>query len=209
METIAQLNNRLNQAKGGRDVLKSQIAKLQADLDKLHVAMDDHNQAREVIQKAAQMTQMALSTQLSDIVSQALELVFEGDGLGFKVDFVVKRNSTECEMYITEAGEDYDPLNSCGFGAADVVSFALRIAMWNINRTAPIMIFDEPFRNLDDERIPNAALLAATLSEQLDIQMIIVTHEDELKYAANAAFRVYKKDGISKIASVKVQDIEQ
>ena len=73
-----------------------------------------------------------------------------------------RRDSTECDMFITEDGHEYDPLGSCGLGAADVTSFALRIAMWTLNKTANTIIFDEPFRNLDEDRMPQAALLLST-----------------------------------------------
>jgi len=193
------IKEQLHKKSVSRDLLKQHIIDVNWDLDNLNDSLNHHIEAREIVQSAAQLTQQSLEVRLSEIVSQALELVFDDLNLGFSVQFVTKRNATECEMYITEDGELYDPLGSCGFGAADVASFALRVAMWTLNKTANVMVFDEPFRNLDDYRMPNAALLLSTLSEELGIQMIVVTHEDELRSNAGKVFRVTKKGGISKV----------
>jgi DNA repair exonuclease SbcCD ATPase subunit len=182
-----------------RDLIKEQMGNINLDLDKLNLSLTHHIEAREIIQKAAQLTQKSLEVRLSEIVSEALELVFDDLNLGLSVQFVPKRNSTECEMYITEDGEEYDPLGSCGFGVADVASFTLRVAMWSLNKNANIMIFDEPFRNLDDDRISQAALLLTTLSTELDIQMVVVTHEDALKEHAGKSYVVTKKNGVCKV----------
>lgn len=193
------IQERLHTLDTKRNLIHQNILNTNTELNELDESLNHHIEAREIIQKASQLTQQSLEVRLSEIVSQALELVFDDFNLGFSVQFVTKRNSTECDMYITEDGELYDPLGSCGFGAADVASFALRVAMWSLNKTANVMIFDEPFRNLDDDRMPNAALLLSTLSEELGIQMIVVTHEEDLKSNAGKAYRVVKNNGVCKV----------
>lgn len=203
---IANIKTSLQEFKTRRELYKEEIIELNNKLDKLNTDLDAITEARELIQKAAQLTQRTLEVRLTDIVSQALDLVFDGDGLGFVVRFVTRRNTTECDMFLTEAGEEYDPLGQGGFGAADVISFALRIAMWRIKKSSPIMVFDEPFRNLDDHRIVGAAELAATLSHELGIQMIIVSHEEELRHSADKAFKVIKKNGVSSVKSLALSN---
>jgi len=180
------------------EMIEEQIETVNRELDGLNDDLLAHVEAREIIQRAAAMTQEALGTRLSEIVSQALGLVFDYMNLGFSVQFVTRRNSTECDMFITEDGGEYDPLGSCGFGAADVASFALRVAMWSMNRTENFMVFDEPFRNLDDDQMVQAALLLSTLSEELGIQMVVVTHKEALKANAGKIYRVTKMDGVSR-----------
>lgn len=194
-----EVNKQLHKLATKREILLDNIGTINSELNILDDSLNHHIEAREIIQKAAQLTQQSLEVRLSEIVSQALELVFDDLNLGFCVRFVTKRNSTECEMFITEDGEEYDPLGSCGFGAADVASFALRVAMWTLNKTANVMIFDEPFRNLDDYRMPQASLLLSTLSEELGIQMVVVTHEESLKENAGTSYVVVKKGKICSI----------
>jgi len=153
----------------------------------------DHIDARELILKAAQLTQENLQKHLSEIVTNALEIVFEEEAPKFIVKFKPKRNSSECEMYFSDDGiNEMDPLDSCGFGAVDVASFALRISIWALGKNRPTIIVDEPFRNLDSERMPRASEMVKILSEELGIQMIIVTHEEDLQQCSDKVFVVTK-----------------
>ncbi len=189
----------LNDHEGERIFLKNAIAECHNKLDVLDQDLYCCAEVREVFQKSAQITQTYLETNLSNIVTRALGIVFEDIDLGFTVRFVPKRNGTECEMWLTEDGEEYDPLNSSGFGAADVISFALRLAMWKINKTRNTLVFDEPFRNLDEWRMPQASLMLAVLGQELGVQMIVVTHEDALSENADKVFTVSKKNGVSTV----------
>lgn len=197
MNNITKIKEKLDETTISRNLIAKDITKINGKLDDLNDSMVNHIDARECIQKAAQMTQKALQERLADMVSQALSLVFFDIDIGFSVKFEVRRNSTECDMWITEDGEEYDPLGNCGFGAADVASFALRVAQWTLNKTEPFMVFDEPFRNLDSIRMPQAAMLLSTLSEELGIQMLVVTHEEDLKANAGKIYRVVKNGNVS------------
>lgn len=196
MDKIREL---LNKQITSQELIEEDINKINVKLDDLNNSLISHVDARECIQKAKQMTQESLQGRLSKIVTDALQLVMFDMDLGFSVEFMVRRNSTECDMWITEGGEKYHPLDSCGFGAADVASFALRIGMWSLNKSEPFMVFDEPFRNLGSIHMPNAAMLMATLSEEMGIQMMVTTHEEDLKATAGRAYRVVKTGKVSKV----------
>ena len=173
------------------------IKKTNKKLDTLAEQKVNHVEAREYIIKAAQLTQENLEKHLSSIVTKALEIVFEEEAPKFIVRFTPKRNTSECEMYFSDDGvNEMDPLDSCGFGAVDVASFALRISIWALGKSRPTIIVDEPFRNLDSERMPRASEMVKILSEELGIQMIIVTHEEDLQANSDKVFIVSKnKDG--------------
>ena len=173
------------------------IKKTNKKLDTLAEQKVNHVEAREYIIKAAQLTQENLEKHLSSIVTKALEIVFEEEAPKFIVRFTPKRNTSECEMYFSDDGvNEMDPLDSCGFGAVDVASFALRISIWALGKSRPTIIVDEPFRNLDSERMPRASEMVKILSDELGIQMIIVTHEEDLQANSDKVFIVSKnKDG--------------
>ncbi len=165
----------------------------------LAVDVKDHEKARAIIQKAAAITQNYLAQHLSGIVTKALASVFD-DPYECKVEFVERRNSTECDIILVKDGFEYSPLGSCGYGVADIVSFTLRIAYLLLGSKRRTLCFDEPMRHLSEDRQPFAADLIRKLSKEFNIQMIIVTHEDELLQAATKIFNVRK---INKIAQVK------
>lgn len=149
--------------------------------------------ARKIIQKAAQTTQAYLSIQLSEIVTNALKAVFGGNAYMFKLDFVQRRNATECDLLFTQNGKDLNPLDSCGYGAADIASLALRVAYWKLDGGARnLLALDEPTRNLSLDKQPLAGQIIKQLSESLNLQFLIVTHNRALTQAADKVFEVTK-----------------
>ena len=143
------------------------------------------------------MTQEQLKYKISNIVTQAMSLIFP-DPYEFKVEFVERRNSTECDLLFSRGGEDYDPLESAGHGAADVASFTLRISYWLLSATAPFILLDEPFRHLSEDLQPAAAEMLRMLSKEFDLQFLIVSHEEEI---TNCADRRYDFQLVDRIAN--------
>lgn len=156
-------------------------------------------EAREIFQKASILTQNHLATHISTIVTKALRATFHEKDVQFKVKFVERRNVTECDMWIEENGFRYSLLESRGFGMTDIVSFALRVAYILLHTSDNILIIDEPFRNLSEDKHEVASQMIKELSKELGIQFIISTHVPLLKEYADKAFYIKQKQGISKI----------
>lgn len=196
---VNKLNEKLSERKFLKKELESWETKKQNNIDRLkHL-----ESARSIIQKAAQTTQSYLSIQLSDIVSNALKAVFQDDAYEFKIDFVQRRNSTECDLLFTKDGKDMKPLDSCGYGAADIASLALRIAYWKLDGTARnTILMDEPTRNLSLDKQPLAGQIIKQLSDSLDLQFLIVTHNQALTDSADKVFEVKKHKDYSTIKEI-------
>jgi len=167
-----------------------------ADLEK---AQDTLQQAREIFQKSAILTQNHLADHLSCIVTKAIRAVFYEKDVYFKVEFVERRNTTECDMWIQEGEFKYSLLESRGFGMTDIVSFALRVAYILLHTSDNVLIIDEPFRNLSKDKHEVASQMIKEISKELDMQFIISTHVDLLERYADKVFRVSQTDGVSKI----------
>jgi len=189
----------LNKAEGRLDLLKEQKEEIASDEEKETERLENLQVARSLIQKAAQLTQERLSVHISDLVSLALRSVFE-EPYEFQATFENRRNTIECDLNFVKDGNEYKPLDSCGYGAADVASFALRIAYWSLGETRPVLIWDEPFRQLSKKKQPMAAEMVKRLSKELGLQIIIITHSEELAECADKVFKVSISKGVSKVA---------
>lgn len=188
----------LNKTQGKKELLEQQKEGLISLEKRLSSYLEDLQVARSLIQKAAQLTQEKLSVHISDLVSLALRSVFE-DPYEFQATFENRRNTMECDLTFVKDGNEYKPLDSCGYGAADVASFALRIAYWSLGDTRPVLIWDEPFRQLDKKKQGMAAEMVSKLSKELGLQIIIITHSEELAECADKLFNVSIENGISKV----------
>lgn len=202
---IKLLRNKLERQKGKKIEIESSVNSLTAELQEKKRDLHRHEQAREIIKEVGQKTQNQLSVHISDITSLALESVFDDPYL-LEVDFVPRRNKTECDLYFTREGNKVKPMEASGVGAVDVAAFALRIASWSMQfpHTAPIILLDEPFKHLKGVE-PNKRVLdmIKEVSKRMGIQIITISDEriprEDIIEAADKIFEVSIKRKISKV----------
>ena len=185
------LRNRLEQEKGRKLQLEDSISDLKDRLRDNRRSLIRHEQAREIVREVGLATQQQLQVHISDIVSLALESVFD-DPYELVVEFIQRRNKTECDLHFERDGHQMKPLDSSGYGAVDVASLALRIASWSMQapKKRNVIILDEPLRFLSEDKQERASQMIKELSDRLGIQFIIVTHNATLAGYADKVFRV-------------------
>ena len=200
MQESKDIRQALERRKGERNQLKEQIKSYRLEVRSLIANRDNLEQARELIRDVGLKTQQQLQFHISDITSLALNAVFE-DPYELKVEFVQRRNKTECDLLFVRDGKEIDPLEASGYGAVDVASFALRVASLTMKqpKLRKTVILDEPMRFLSEDRQPYASQMIKELSDRLGIQFIIVTHEEALTQYADKVFQVSIKDKVSQI----------
>jgi len=198
--SLKEIRSTIERSKGQRDLIESTLAFLEGETTSLTKEIKCSEKAQVIIQKVAQDTQSQLEYHISDIVTMALDTVFD-EPYKFKVNFVLKRNKTECELLFDRDGEEINPLIGSGGGVIDVASFALRIALWTLQtpKGRNTIILDEPFKFLSKDLLPRACTLLQELRKKLNLQFIIVTHLDELVGCADKVFNVKLKEGISHV----------
>jgi DNA repair exonuclease SbcCD ATPase subunit len=176
--TIQDLRYRLEQKKGEKSQVLRTITKLEEDIEEGQKSVRSHEKAKKIIQEVALKTQQQLSYNISGIASMALETVFDTP-YELHLEFVERRNKTECDIYFIRDKVKIDPFSGGG-GAIDVASFALRIALWSMQqpKTRPTLILDEPFKHLKGE-VTNRKVLEMVnkISKKLNIQIIMVSDE--------------------------------
>jgi len=200
MTNIQNLRNALEQMKGKRDQIQHGIDNAEQFIKEKKKDLRRHEQAREIIREVGLKTQQQLQFHISDITSLALEAVFDNP---YKLitEFIQRRNKTECDLYFERDGNRIDPLSASGGGAVDVASFALRVASWSMQRprSRNVLILDEPFRYLSSDLLPKASEMLNQISKKLKLQIIMVTHAEELIENADRVFEVKIKKGKSLI----------
>lgn len=181
------------------ELLKESLQSHEADREMLRQQMQDTDEARNLFQIAASMTQDTLSHRLGDIVSLALASIWE-EPYKLKIMFVPRRNTTECDMLFQRGAQVMNPFDSSGYGAIDIASMALRVSYWGVKPTRNCIIWDEPARQLGSSKHSLASKWLKTLSEEASIQFIIVSHQDELVDSAHKVFNVTQRNKVSRIS---------
>ena len=209
MNEIQQLRNDLEQQKGRRLRVLQDIENTKAALRQSRRQRRYHEQAREIIREVGLRTQEQLKFHISEITSLALLAVFD-DPYELKVEFVERRNRTECDLFFERHGNRVDPLSASGGGVIDVAAFALRAASWSMMhpRTRPILILDEPFGDLKGRDANRRVLeMVKEVSKELDLQIIMVSDEriprEQIIEMTDKVFEVSLHKGVSKVEEIK------
>lgn len=196
---LAQIRNRLEQEKGRYNQIRQDLIAANNDLIVKRILGEIIETAQSIIQLVAQETQEQLSWKISELVTACLAAVFN-DPYEFAVEFVQRRGKIECDFSLIRRGEKFDLLSSVGGGVAWVVALALRVALWNIQeeKPRPVLILDEPFHFIHSQELQERCSdLLKALSEDLGLQIIMVTGEDEspeMLKRADRIFRMEKRD---------------
>jgi len=191
---------------GKKQQLENQIEVSKEKIEEYKKTVVDLEKAQSIIQTVAQLTQEELEYHISEIATLALESVFENP-YKLNLDFELRRNKSEADLSFSRkgSGDKIHPLSACGGGAVDVAAFALRIAMWSLqrNKSRNTLILDEPFKNINDptrEMHKKASLMIKEISDRLNLQIIIVTLMPELIDTADKVIEVKNKKGVSEIS---------
>ncbi len=201
MSNIQTLRTTLDMMKGQRQQIERTLTETRSQLKANKRSLRDHEKARELIRLAGVKTQELLSFHIGEIASLALDAVFD-DPYKLEVEFIQRRNKTECDLYFTRDGNRVDPMDASGGGAVDVAAFALRVASWSMMhpKLRNTIILDEPMKDLSEDMQDKASLMLKEISKKLGIQFIIVTHKNQLTAYADRIFKVTKnRKGISKV----------
>lgn len=193
MSDVQALRRDLEQRKGRKAQLDEDLKQTALNLRQASRDLKKHQEAREVIKMVALRTQEHLQYHISETVTGALRAVFP-DPYEFVVEFVERRGRTECDLLFKRGDMSVDPLTAAGGGAVDVAAFALRVAAWSMMRprSRALLILDEPFRYLSADLLPRAGEMLQEVASRLGLQVLLVTHAEELVAGADKVFEVRK-----------------
>lgn len=199
--TVKELRSEVDRRRGKEQLTVQNLDKARERVIRLRADVANHEDAREVVKQAGLKTQETLAFHISDITSLALEAVFS-DPYKLSVNFVQRRNKTECDLLFARNDDEVSPMDASGGGAVDVAAFALRVASWSMQtpRTEPVLVLDEPMRFLSTDLQPKASEMLKEISEKLGLQFIIITHEELLTEEAAQVIEVSKPKQISKVS---------
>ena len=139
--------------------------------------------AKAAVIKVGEETQKEIKQYMQDAVTFALQTVY-GSEYHFVVDFQYdKRDQAEVKFFLSKNGKLYEPRkDTISGGATDICAFSLRMVLYTLEDPdpAPILILDEPFKNVSKGYVPFVSEMVKELANMLNLQLIICTHTDEI-----------------------------
>lgn len=201
LNSVISLRKTINKIKDRRISKKQDLVECTESLAIYKSELEDHISVRDIFKQSALLIQNYLETHLSNIVSKAIQAVFFEKKIKFKVKFVERRNTSECDMFLVDEDDDeFDLLDDRGHGIADIASMALLVAYVLLDNVDNVLVMDEPGRNLSLDRQPYMSKMIKELSRELNMQFIIVTHSKELAEYADKHLKTSIKNKVSTIS---------
>lgn len=159
--------------------------------------------ARIVLQQVVKQTQNNFKKYIESLITLAIRSVYDRP-YKFILQFKEIRNRVECIPIIKENKLELSPRTEMDGGIIDIASFAFRIVLWSLAnpKSTNVFIADEPFRFLG-ELTGKAGIFLKKLSRELNFQLIIISHDEELIGICDRTFKV-THDG----TQAKVERIE-
>ncbi|MGB9878856.1 MAG: hypothetical protein ACPLGZ_02615, partial [Candidatus Pelagibacter ubique] len=152
---------------------------------------------------------------IENLVNRALKTIYKD--LTFRIELDEERNRNIARIVVRkESGDLYfegDPLDTSGGTVSQIISLALRISILekSINpKFEGPLILDEPLTFLDEGSKRLIGEFLKKVSEILNRQIILITHDRILMEIGDKTFYVKIKDGESKIEEISdLSEIEE
>ena len=191
----------LTRKQGQQQKIEDDLIKTREGINQLKSEVGFSETARIIIQKVAKATQAELEYYISELVTLAFASVFP-DPYEFGVAFEEKRGKTECRMRFLRDGHEVNPLSGSGGGPLDIASTTLQFTIWSLNKTRAIIGLDEPFRFLSRDLQPKAGEMLKEVSKKLGLQILMVTHSEDLAACADKGFKFDIRKGITYVDGI-------
>lgn len=186
---------------GMQSMLTAQKEKTEYEVEVLRELSLAIESASTLIQDTAKETQEKIRVHLNSLVTKALQAVYPEDIHFFDLKFVSERGQTSIYPTLIKGENELDPLDNSG-GMAEIIAFALRIALMTIGKKAKILILDEPFTGVSAVRIPLVQDFLQEISKDLGIQVLITSHIPGFTSDNCRLLEIRKEDDVS-VVSIK------
>jgi DNA repair exonuclease SbcCD ATPase subunit len=163
-------------------IARGQVRDEKLELERARNHLEHAVQAQQIVQGVAQAVQKEAHSRVAKIVTKCLHAIFD-DPYDFRIIFEQKRGKTEARLVFIKDGHEVTPGKGSGGGPLDVASFALRLACLVLSRPAPrrLLVLDESFKMVSRNYSKRVGSMLTQLSKELDVQFVLVTHNEELQ----------------------------
>lgn len=160
----------------------------------------------KILNKASGYAREQCKTSIENIVTNALQFVLDKNNIRFEIDLNINKISAQCYFVLEINGEEskQDVLHGNSGGYLDIVSTALKIAYMIIYKQVSvnnILILDEPGKAIDMDSSVRFAEFIKTISANYGIQVLMVTHNSNLKSIADRTFQVEINENVESMVT--------
>ena len=192
-EEIASLSSSIIILDHEKVTLSKDIEETEAHLIALKDDIQYHELASVCIQELVDQVSTSNIERIETLVNSALASIFFDQDIKFKINQETKRN-LNCYSFVTMKDGVEGSIYSFGGGIMAVEAMVLKILFNLLSKRYPLLILDESLSFVSEKYIEGTSNFMKELSEQFDIPIVLVTHQDSFTRNADNEIQIEKEN---------------
>lgn len=203
--SLSAINNQLQQ----HDSIVNQMTSIDSLISTCQSNLKTKEELNTILINSAKAMRDKAKTDFEKIVTDALQFVTQDNTCKFVIEESVIRGKPAYEFYIETIVDGEvsrkKPEDSCGGGFVDIISVTGKVAYLKIFNNPRIMNacfkMDEPGKMISSAMSIKFAEYIKFLGKQFGLQIIMITHNENIASIADQTFYVNKKrNGFSEVS---------
>ena len=161
------------------------------ELDVISKTISTNTEVRNFLSGVSADYRVQICNTFNGLLTEALSRIFVKN-IKFEIVLENYRNQPAIEVQITEDGNTLDPQKSSGGGMNDIISLIFKIIFVYLRDCNNIIILDESLKFLSKEYLQNASDFLRDICERLEMQIILVSHKENLQSSADNIISIDK-----------------
>jgi len=192
-------NNILQQELGKKELIKNNIIQIEEDLKKYKNRIDILTKCNNILYEFEISLRTKIITEIEVLVTEGIRQILEIDNLYFKIIYNIKRNIiiADFKLYDINSKKNYDIINSFGGGLIDIIDIILHIIYLYRSNLRKILILDERGKYISNDKQKNFSKFLCDISKKLGIQIILISHKEQIIENVNKVIKIIKKNNKS------------
>lgn len=164
------------------NVTKTYLAQKRDSLAKTQAGIEDTQKVEELLKALLDILVTRQVKVIEEVVTDGFRSIFFDQDLSFKTEISQKYGKISIDFFIEQKSRDGviirgAPLESFGGGPASIASLLLRVLALKKTKNYPLILLDESLAAVADVYIDNTASFLKTLSEEMDVPLLLITHK--------------------------------
>lgn len=190
---IIQKRRQLDREHGEAKSLALRGKKLQTEIVELKERAVVLEKVASLLNTIGEDRQNQIQRTIENLVTLGLRTIF-GPELSFHLVQKVSANKVQVDFVIRSAYDDKiietPVMEARGGGLSATVGFLLRLVILVLTKPKyPFLVLDETFSHLSEDYLPAMASFLKEITEKMNVQIILVTHQETLAEAADICYR--------------------
>lgn len=194
-----------DQRLGEHRALLALAERTEAEVESLKIEMVELDKTAAFLTSIGEEQQFKAQAAIEALVTEGLQTIFD-DTLSFHILQKVNGKTATVEFVVQTAlpGDrvvSTSVLEARGGGLAAVIGFLLRLVVLLLKRddNQKLLVLDEVFAHVSAEYLPGLAEFLRKLVDKTDVQILLVTHQEELTETADKIYKFSTKDGNTQV----------